>query len=158
MVILSMSLVSLVCKALYFKLPARIANNPQFEYFGCRMKLFTLMAVLLAATGVLGQCPFPAKLTSTGICPGGVLTVAAAKNISKIDWVRDGAVVSTVTATASYNPVGITVAGGNGPGLSDKQLDHPQGIFVDAAGNILVADQNNNRIQAWPVGATTGYT
>lgn len=117
-----------------------------------------MMAVLLAATGVLGQCPFPANLTSTGICPGAVLTVAAAKNISKIEWVRDGAVVSTVTATATYNPIGITVAGGNGPGPAANQLDHPQGIYVDAAGNVLVADPNNNRVQAWAVGATTGNT
>lgn len=111
------------------------------------MKHFMLMAVLLATTGVLGQCPFPANLTSSGICPGGVLTVTAAKNISRIDWVRDGAVVNTVTATSAYNPIGITVAGGNGPGLGDKQLDHPQGIYVDGEGNVIVADQNNNRIQ-----------
>jgi gliding motility-associated-like protein len=122
------------------------------------MKLFMLMAVLLAATVAPGQCPFPAKLTSTGICPGGVLTVTAAKNISKIEWVREGTVVSTVTATASYNPIGITVAGGRGPGLANNQLDHPQGIYVDDAGNVIVADQNNNRIQAWTVGATSGNT
>jgi len=122
------------------------------------MKIVILLAALLAATVVFGQCPFPSNLTSTGICPGGVLTVAATNNISKIEWVRDGNVVNTVTATAGYNPVGITVAGGNGGGPGDKQLDHPQGIYVDASGNVIIADQNNDRIQAWTVGATFGNT
>src|SRR5690349_2161576 len=122
------------------------------------MKPCLLMAVLLTATGALGQCPFPAKLTSTAYCPGGLLTVSTTKNISKIDWVRDGVIVSTVTASGSYNPIGTTVAGGNGTGNAANQLDHPQGIHVDADGNVLVADANNNRVQAWTVGAVSGNT
>src|SRR4249920_802469 len=100
------------------------------------MKLVILLAALLSATVVFGQCPFPSNLTSTGICPGGVLTVAATTNISKIEWVHDGNTVNTVTATAGYNPVGITVAGGNGGGLANNQLDHPQGMYVDASGDV----------------------
>jgi gliding motility-associated-like protein len=124
------------------------------------MKIVILLVALLATTVVFGQCPFPANLTSSGICPGGILTVSATNNnnISKIEWIRDGNTVNTVTSTASYNPVAITVAGGNGGGLGNNQLDHPQGIYVDASGNVIIADQNNNRIQAWTTGATFGNT
>ncbi len=43
------------------------------------MKIVILLAALLATTVVFGQCPFPSNLTSTGICPGGVLTVLCNK-------------------------------------------------------------------------------
>ena len=42
---------------------------------------------------------------------------------------------------------GTTVAGGNGFGSASNQLGFPSGVFVDGAGNLYVADQNNNRIQ-----------
>jgi len=55
---------------------------------------------------------------------------------------------------------GITVAGnsngtaGSGPG----ELAYPAGVFVDSLGNIYVADQNNNRVQKYAPGATSGIT
>lgn len=39
----------------------------------------------------------------------------------------------------------ITTWGGNG--TADGQFSGPQGIAVDSAGNVYVADTNNNRIQ-----------
>lgn len=53
---------------------------------------------------------------------------------------------------------GTTVAGGNGEGSAANQLDYPQDIYVDASGNIFIADQINNRIQKWVPGAITGTT
>src|SRR5438132_1083687 len=53
---------------------------------------------------------------------------------------------------------GITVAGGNGQGSAANQLTHPAGVFVDASGNIFIADQYNNRIQKWAPRATDGIT
>lgn len=51
---------------------------------------------------------------------------------------------------------GDTVAGGKGEGSNMNQLKNPHGIFVDDAGNILIADWWNHRIVEWDVGATNG--
>ncbi|HEV2479666.1 MAG TPA: gliding motility-associated C-terminal domain-containing protein [Puia sp.] len=134
------------------------------------MSRIVMVAMLLVVTSnwSFAQCPFTANLTSTGECPGATMSVVGAttvgtsagspKNIAKIVWTRDGVTLGTASATASYNPMGVTVAGGNGAGLGANQLDHPQGIYVDLAGNVIVADENNNRIQAWPVGSSFGTT
>jgi sugar lactone lactonase YvrE len=44
---------------------------------------------------------------------------------------------------------GITVAGGNGYGSDADQLANPSTVYVDTAGNIYIADEDNNRIQKW---------
>jgi len=53
---------------------------------------------------------------------------------------------------------GVPVAGNNGNGPAQNQLRAPNGIFVDCAQNIYIADSQNNRIQRWAKGATTGCT
>jgi sugar lactone lactonase YvrE len=56
---------------------------------------------------------------------------------------------------------GITVAGGNGYGSSANQFSRALSVFVDASGNIYVADFDNNRIQKFPAGSnstTNGIT
>jgi DNA-binding beta-propeller fold protein YncE len=40
-------------------------------------------------------------------------------------------------------------------GLADNSLSMPQGVAVDAAGNLFVADRNNERIVEVPVGGGT---
>ncbi len=50
---------------------------------------------------------------------------------------------------------GLTVAGGNGPGMAPNQLSQPSSIFVDAAGNLYVADKLNGRIQKFPPNSTS---
>lgn len=117
-----------------------------------------MVAVLFVVTRSFAQCPFSANLTAVGECPGASLTVSSTKNIAKIVWTRDGTALGTALATSSYNPMGVTVAGGNGAGAAANQLDHPQGIYVDPVGNVIVADENNNRIQAWAVGSSFGNT
>jgi DNA-binding beta-propeller fold protein YncE len=54
---------------------------------------------------------------------------------------------------------GTTVAGGNGAGSGSNQLNQPYGICVSKqTGDIYIADFNNNRIQRWSPGATSGVT
>lgn len=50
----------------------------------------------------------------------------------------------------------IIVAGGNGYGSAPNQYQTIDDIFVDASGNLYVADSWNNRIQKWAPGAKTG--
>ena len=50
---------------------------------------------------------------------------------------------------------GTTVAGGNGPGPAANQLNFPSGVFVDGAGNVFMADQQNLRIQKFGPGSSS---
>lgn len=53
---------------------------------------------------------------------------------------------------------GITVAGGSGSGSSmdSSHFNGPMGVYVDGYGNIYIADQQNNRVQKFPPGSTSG--
>ena len=53
---------------------------------------------------------------------------------------------------------GVTVAGGLSLGSASNQLLTPEGIFVDALGNLYIADKGNDRIQKWAPGASQGVT
>ena len=50
---------------------------------------------------------------------------------------------------------GVTVAGGNGAGSAANQLNDPRGLYVNAAGDIYVADSHNHRIQKFASGSTS---
>lgn len=50
---------------------------------------------------------------------------------------------------------GVTVAGGNGNGPALNQMDYAEGVFLDKAGNIYVADGGNNRILMFPPNSTS---
>ncbi len=54
---------------------------------------------------------------------------------------------------------GTTVAGGNGQGTGNQQLNTPFGVCVSKnTGAIYIADTFNHRIQYWIPGATSGVT
>ena len=54
------------------------------------------------------------------------------------------------------NPEPDTVAGSSNYGNGDNQLELPNDVWVDAQGNVYVADRNNGRVQKWAPGATRG--
>src|ERR1700733_4116500 len=56
----------------------------------------------------------------------------------------------TVVAGQGSNPTG--------PDSGPAQLNSPVGIFIDAADNLYVADQNNSRVQLYPPGSSSGIT
>jgi sugar lactone lactonase YvrE len=92
------------------------------------------------------------------LCFGkGVLTaITNGTGIQSIAWkVND----STVQAnTPGLNPVGVTVAGGNGQGNAANQLNGPHDVFTDAQGNLYVTELGNGRVSKWAPGATEGVT
>lgn len=52
-----------------------------------------------------------------------------------------------------------TIVAGNGiAGVSDRQLNYPNGLFVDDALTLYIADTQNHRIQKWSHGASAGIT
>jgi DNA-binding beta-propeller fold protein YncE len=55
--------------------------------------------------------------------------------------------------------VGVTVAGGNGPGSAANQLRYPKEIYQSKSTQfIYICDTYNNRIQKWRINATSGVT
>ncbi len=56
---------------------------------------------------------------------------------------------------STSSSTGTTVAGGNGVGASANKFNSPIGVFVDASGNIFVADRFNHRIQKFPANSTS---
>ncbi|CAF0967923.1 unnamed protein product [Adineta steineri] len=55
--------------------------------------------------------------------------------------------------------VGVTVAGGNGPGSDSNQLNYPNAVWVSSkTGFMYIADSNNNRIQRWKINDTQAVT
>ena len=48
------------------------------------------------------------------------------------------------------------VAGTGTQGSGNNQLNYPQGMDVDASGNIYIADYSNYRVMKWAPGATSG--
>ena len=94
------------------------------------------------------------SLSGSVPCTGGVLTVASAFTPTQIIWQVGGTGVSTVTPTTTL--VGSTVAGGNGSGTGLSKTDGPADVFVDAGGNVYVAEENNYRVTKWIPGATAG--
>jgi sugar lactone lactonase YvrE len=58
----------------------------------------------------------------------------------------------------SWDNTATSVAGGNGTGNSNAQLNLPAAIAVDTKGNMYVADPINHRIQLWKPGDLVGST
>ena len=58
-----------------------------------------------------------------------------------------------------WNATGTTVAGvTSSAGTAMNQLDRPFSIALDSSNTLYIADQQNNRIQKWLSGASTGTT
>lgn len=114
--------------------------------------------LLLATTRNYAQCPFPVTLQSSqGHCLGAVLQVDGnSGTFSKITWYNGSTVDSISVASQTARGNGITAAGGNGSGNAANQLSYPLGIFVDASGNLYVADNQNNRVVRYAPGAASG--
>jgi trimeric autotransporter adhesin len=64
-----------------------------------------------------------------------------------------GGTIQTVAGNGTICPDPTTACGDGGPATS-AQLDLPEGLFVDASGNIFIADTDSNRIRVVNTGTT----
>ncbi|HSB13927.1 MAG TPA: hypothetical protein VLE22_05675 [Bryobacteraceae bacterium] len=71
---------------------------------------------------------------------GGNLYIADTDNF-RIRKVSTAGIITTVTGNGSAG-----YSGDGGPGV-DAQLNYPNGVAVDAGGNLYIADEGNNRIR-----------
>jgi gliding motility-associated-like protein len=108
----------------------------------------------------MAQCGYTATIggISGSSCLGSALVVSSTHAFSKITWYQGSTAVATSTATDSFSQTFTIVAGGHGVGINPDQLAQPDGLFVDSAGNLYVADETNNRVMKWAPGAIEGVT
>ena len=85
----------------------------------------------------------------SGIYPWGI-HVDSSGNIYVADH-NQHRILKYTLSDGSYTQT--VVAGGNGRGGNLNQLDYPTGIYVNASGDIYIADQNNHRVVKWEGGS-----
>jgi sugar lactone lactonase YvrE len=105
-----------------------------------------------AGNGTAGYSGDNGPATSAALNPAGI-AVDAAGNLyiadsNRIRKISHGA-ITTVAGNGTYG-----FSGDNGPATS-AQLFNPQGVAVDAAGNLYIADTFNNRIRKVSGGVIT---
>jgi len=120
-------------------------------------KLLLIISVLILCHQGVGQCTINSLLTSKATnCAGETLSVSSSTSLTTITWKKDGVPVKSVTATAVPATSGVTVAGQIFSGSSLDKLNFPDGIWVDDADNVYIADYYNNRVVKWSPGASAG--
>jgi len=115
-------------------------------------------SALSTATAVTVNSFSPAVTITGSSCSGNLLTLNSNLPLSQILWQRNAVKFAISNDSSFYATSGITVAGGNGIGSSASQLYYPNGVYLDAGGNVYVSDYYNNRVQKWAPGATSGIT
>ncbi len=116
-------------------------------FLACLTTSVLLTAQTLTNSGAT-NCLGVAKLSVSGVTAGG-----------QVQFYNGSNLVST--ATANYLTTGTTVAGTGSVGSLATQLNFATGVFVDASGNVYVADNGNYRVQKFPpnsASGTSGFT
>ena len=108
-------------------------------------------------TIIVSVDPSPVINITGDTCVGSTLTVNSSVAPSSLIWTLNGT-SQVANQIAGFQADAVTIAGGNGSGNNPNQLNKPTRFFVDAVGNMYIPDMDNNRIQKWAPGATSGVT
>ena len=77
------------------------------------------------------------------------------RRVTAIDGViTDSSCSSNCSVISTVAGTGAAGSSGDGWFATWARLDNPEGVCVDAAGNIFVADTNNHRIRKFTVGGS----
>ena len=111
------------------------------------------------------------RWNTTGVTIAGVTgTASAASNNLQLPWAVVLDWSNTLYITDRYNhrvqkflmnaQNGTTIAGqASGMwGFASDQLNQPTGVYINSNGDAYLSDTNNNRIQRWKNGDTSGQT
>ena len=102
-------------------------------------------------------------LFTNGLTNGSVVAsplLGTSPGVSGIFLDLNGSIFITNTGQSRiYNWItNQTAAGGQGSGPGAHQLNQPRRFFIDSNYSFYIADFNNNRIQKWSSGASSGET
>lgn len=121
-----------------------------------RNRLFGLLCTMLMFSMPLrAQLTCPSVAITGPVCSAnGVLTANINPAAATLTWRLNGNIIAYYSA--SWNTVATSVAGAKGSGVALNQLNMPSGVFVDASGNVYVADAGNYRVMRWSPGDSVG--
>jgi sugar lactone lactonase YvrE len=120
------------------------------DYGNSRIRMVTPAGVIgtVAGNGTKGSSGDGGPATSAQLMGPTGVALDSAGNLfiadygdNRIRMVTPGGVISTVAGN------GTTGFSGDGGPATSAQLYHPEGVAVDSAGNLLIADSSNNRIR-----------
>ena len=124
--------------------------------FGLNTRVFAQTTITtVAGTGIQGFSGDGGLATAAQLANPRSVSVDAAGNIFIADLfnhrIRKVDPAGTITTVAGTGTAGFS---GDGGPATAAQLNGPRGLFVDAAGNIFIADQSNQRIRKVDTGGT----
>jgi gliding motility-associated-like protein len=103
------------------------------------------------------QCGYPtAFTTNSNYCVGSTFGLTSTHALEKIVWYSNGHAMDSAKAVQSLSTNGITVVGGSPSTPGATPSVYPSGIFVDEAGNLYVADNNQEWVKKYPPGSSNG--
>jgi sugar lactone lactonase YvrE len=125
-------------------------NNRVVEYTPSSPTSYPRTGTVVAGTGGAGsglsQLSGP---NGVAVDAAGDLFVADSLNNRVVEYAYNA-------ATGSYPAAGKVVAGTGTAGSGLTQLSDPQGIALDASGDLFVADYGNNRVEEFAYNSATG--
>ena len=110
-----------------------------------------MVCVIYARCQNRAMC-LPLSMATAEVCPSPVMH-SDSRDPSRKSSARDG-----ICETATWAPIGKTVAGGNGPGSALDQLSNPFGLFIDPTDDdaVIIVDNGNGRVVKWKQDALSG--
>ena len=119
--------------------------------------LLLFCIILLMTIGKMHAQDCSVFISSDSCTYSAITAKATGGNLSSLTWFQYTNNVFAADTISSQGGIHLA-AGGNGVGSSSDQFGFPSGgIAVDIAGNVYIADVQNNRIQKWYKGGTSGY-